>query len=73
MRPLVPWILVLTGVFSAQTHAQPVIGAIWLDQREVFDSTTSDEWFFAAPLLGEKQEIRRRKSGVPKKEMMKSK
>ena len=51
MRPLVPWILVLTGVFSAQTHAQPVIGAIWLDQREVFDSTTSDEWFFAAPLL----------------------
>ena len=51
MRPLVPWILVLTGVLYAQTHAQPVIGAIWLDQREVFDSTTSDEWFFAAPLL----------------------
>lgn len=36
-------------VFST-TYAQPIIGAIWLDQRDVFDST-ADEWFFAAPLL----------------------
>ncbi|GIV55257.1 MAG: hypothetical protein KatS3mg040_0025 [Candidatus Kapaibacterium sp.] len=38
------------AVALCSARAQPIIGAIWLDQREVFDSTTT-EWFFAAPLL----------------------
>lgn len=44
--------MVSTAVFSVmliEIAAQPTIRAIWLDQRDVFDST-SDEWFFAAPL-----------------------
>lgn len=45
--------MVSTAVFFSvmliEIAAQPTIRAIWLDQRDVFDST-SDEWFFAAPL-----------------------
>jgi len=41
-----------TAVFFLQgirLGAQPIVGAVWLDQRDVFDSTSGD-WFFAARL-----------------------
>ncbi len=46
-------LLVSTAVFfllQSPLPAQPVIRAVWLDQRDIFDSTAG-EWFFAAPLV----------------------
>lgn len=37
-------------LLMGNASAQPIIRAIWLDQRDVFDSTAG-EWFFAASLV----------------------